>query len=334
MIPLLSVIVPVYETPEDLLRAALASVLGSSVKSLEVICVDDSPGARSSDVLREIAARDGRVKILTNECNRGVSYSRNRGLALARGEFLAFHDADDQVEPEGYARAIAFMRESGAQAVRAAHWEGKGEHFGVPFGGVVCVSTETGPEASLRRVVAWFGWTVWGGVYRRAALEGIRFCEAVNHYEDSLFNAELMAAVRCMGCLNVPFYHVVSHPNSLSRRLPGAREYLEYAHVAKMLVGVVERLRRGRHPCLAHYFSARCFHVLFSDRRVRQALVRCRERRAFCAVSRLAASRLAPLAPWPLPLALMAVRLCPGVLFWPGGLLLGWIKWSLRRWNG
>ena len=91
----LSVIIPVYNA-EDTVRGTLDSVLGQSLKEIEVICVDDGSTDRSADVVREYAARDRRVSLIRQQ-NRYAGTARNAGIDAAKGTYLFFLDADDSV---------------------------------------------------------------------------------------------------------------------------------------------------------------------------------------------------------------------------------------------
>ena len=79
----ISVIIPVYNT-EAHLNACLDGVLSQNIPHLEVICVDDGSTDRSLEVLREYAARDPRVVVLTPK-NSFAGVARNHGLEVARG---------------------------------------------------------------------------------------------------------------------------------------------------------------------------------------------------------------------------------------------------------
>lgn len=106
---LLSVVIPFYNLGE-FVEETLAAALTSSYRPLEVIIVDDgSSDAASRDRLDAIAARGlADVRVIRVE-NQGLASARNRGLRLARGEFVALLDADDKIEPDFYARAIAVL---------------------------------------------------------------------------------------------------------------------------------------------------------------------------------------------------------------------------------
>lgn len=111
--PKVSVIIPVYNT-ELYLRECLDSVIHQTLREIEIICVDDGSTDRSLEILREYEARDGRFRVLTQP-NVNAGAARNRGLDLARGEYLSFLDADDFFEPKMLERAYATARNCGAE---------------------------------------------------------------------------------------------------------------------------------------------------------------------------------------------------------------------------
>ncbi len=92
---ILSVIVPMYNA-ESTIRQALDSVLGQSLRDIEVICVDDGSKDGTVGIVREYMARDPRVSLITQQ-NRFAGAARNAGIDAAKGEYLFFLDADDYV---------------------------------------------------------------------------------------------------------------------------------------------------------------------------------------------------------------------------------------------
>lgn len=106
MAPFVSVIVPVYNA-EKYLRECLDSVVNQTLRDIEIICVDDGSTDSSPAVLAEYAARDSRVRVLTQE-NAGVGPARNAGIRAARGEFVAFLDPDDLLPDASVYEALYF----------------------------------------------------------------------------------------------------------------------------------------------------------------------------------------------------------------------------------
>lgn len=87
-----SIIVPTYNS-EAYIKQALQSVFNQSYSNWELILVDDGSSDSTVDIARNF--QDRRLKILQNNCNQGVSYSRNRGIKEARGKWIALLDSDD-----------------------------------------------------------------------------------------------------------------------------------------------------------------------------------------------------------------------------------------------
>lgn len=92
----------------DTLREAIDSILGQTVRDLELIIVDDGSTDRTPDLVSGVAAGDARVRYLKLP-HMGISGSLNAGLREARAEFIAFQDADDWSLPERIEREVAVL---------------------------------------------------------------------------------------------------------------------------------------------------------------------------------------------------------------------------------
>lgn len=106
--PRLSVIVPGYDTAPYVV-AAVRSLLGQTLRELEVIAVDD--GSRDDSVQRLLAFDDPRLAVVRQE-NRGLSGARNTGILIARAPFIGFCDSDDVWHPDKAVRQLDVMENS------------------------------------------------------------------------------------------------------------------------------------------------------------------------------------------------------------------------------
>jgi glycosyltransferase involved in cell wall biosynthesis len=88
---LVSVIIPVFNS-EKYVEEAITSVLSQTYKNIELICINDKSTDNSLSVLESFG---NRIILINNETNCGTAESRNKGIRLARGEYLAFIDNDD-----------------------------------------------------------------------------------------------------------------------------------------------------------------------------------------------------------------------------------------------
>ncbi len=106
--PTLSVIVPNYNHAK-LLPRCLDGILTQSFQPMEVIVIDDGSTDNSREVIENYAKRYPVIKTFPNDKNRGVSYTLNRGLALAKGDYVAFPGADDEVMPGIFEKQMALF---------------------------------------------------------------------------------------------------------------------------------------------------------------------------------------------------------------------------------
>lgn len=99
--PKVSIIVPVYNA-EDYLDVCLKSLVNQSFDDLEIIVIDDASSDNSLKIIKEYADKYSFVKAYYNDENLGQSVTRNKGLDLAKGEYIGFLDADDYVSLDMY----------------------------------------------------------------------------------------------------------------------------------------------------------------------------------------------------------------------------------------
>jgi len=104
--PRVTVFTPVYNR-EHTLRATIESVLAQTYRDFELLVIDDGSKDASVEVIRSYA--DPRVRLVVHEQNQGIPRTRNHGLELARGEFLAILDSDDIANRTRLARQVEFL---------------------------------------------------------------------------------------------------------------------------------------------------------------------------------------------------------------------------------
>ena len=92
----ISVVVPVFNA-EKYLRDTLDSIIGQTIQSIEIICVNDGSTDKSEIILEEYSKKDSRIKLLM-QANSGAGVARNNGMKIATGKYIAFLDGDDIYE--------------------------------------------------------------------------------------------------------------------------------------------------------------------------------------------------------------------------------------------
>jgi len=107
--PLISVIIPVFNG-NGYLPAAIQSILSQTYRNLEVIIIDDGSTDNSYEIIKRFAKIDSRVRTYRNPKNLNIAHTLNRGIKLAKGQFIARMDADDVALPHRLERQIHYLR--------------------------------------------------------------------------------------------------------------------------------------------------------------------------------------------------------------------------------
>ncbi|MGD2086730.1 MAG: glycosyltransferase [Candidatus Aminicenantes bacterium] len=112
--PLISIVVPAYNTPREWLQKAIESVVNQWYRNWELCIVNDgSPQSRVRETLDSFSQKDHRIKIKHLRRNRGIARASNEALAMAaeKSEFIAFMDSDDVLHPMALFEVVKFLNE-------------------------------------------------------------------------------------------------------------------------------------------------------------------------------------------------------------------------------
>lgn len=177
----ISVIVPVFNVA-GYLPQCVDSILSQDYGNLEVILIDDGSTDGSGEICDRYAALDSRVRAI-HQKNGGAAAAKNAGLRLATGEYLAFADSDDYLEPGAYGFLMKVLLENGADAVQGSFREvyrNRAEEQRI--------SEETleGYDYLLRFPKDFSCALLWNKLYRRALFDGV-FFEEGHKIDDEYF---------------------------------------------------------------------------------------------------------------------------------------------------
>lgn len=104
-----TVFMPVYNC-EKYLEEAIISILNQTFTNFELLIINDGSTDRSIDIINKF--KDKRIRLFNNECNKGLPYTRNRGLSLARGKYIALMDADDISKLDRLEKQVNFLNKN------------------------------------------------------------------------------------------------------------------------------------------------------------------------------------------------------------------------------
>lgn len=202
----ISVIIPVYNTAPYLERC-LDSVLQSTYRNLEIICVNDGSTDESLSILEHYQALDDRVVVI-NQNNSGVSAARNHGLAHATGAYISFVDSDDWVHPQYLECLLCAI-----------------ENADISHCGMVRINNDDlekekqqiSPIRILDTDKMNFGEIAdhcCGKLFRREIVEKLKFEESISFGEDKLFTALAFQTGKKIAVIDNVLYYYYNNPNS------------------------------------------------------------------------------------------------------------------------
>lgn len=107
--PVLSIVMPVYNR-DKYISISVKSILSQTFSDYELIIINDGSTDKTEDIIKNF--NDERIILINNEHNRGIVYSRNKGLSVARGKYIGMFDSDDIAYPQKFEEQIKFLSEN------------------------------------------------------------------------------------------------------------------------------------------------------------------------------------------------------------------------------
>lgn len=199
--PKISIIVPVYNV-ENYLRQCLDSLLCQTFTDFELICINDGSTDSSLDILREYAAGDERIRLISKE-NEGYGKTMNRGLNEARAPYIGIVESDDFVKPEMFQKLYETIEEHSVDLVKCNFYK-----YTVEEGEDIEYSCEY-PESIYGQVlepidhpeVYFANSSIWAALYNKQFLDKnkIRFNETPGaSFQDISFQFKILSSAKKM----------------------------------------------------------------------------------------------------------------------------------------
>ena len=225
---MISVIIPVYNVSKYLSRCINSVRTQAHVK--EILLIDDGSTDDSGILCDAYAAMEPLVKVLHKE-NGGLSSARNAGLDLAQGEYVAFVDSDDFLEPGAYEKLLSCAQRHEADLVCAGRSDLIGGIGDKTLG--LCPETEetiTGPEF-VARMFTWQGVdsAAWDKLYKRSLFDGLRYPEG-KICEDVPVTYRAALRANKVALLPEPVYVYYHRPGSITTAPVSQKSFHFAAH--------------------------------------------------------------------------------------------------------
>ncbi|NLI55330.1 MAG: glycosyltransferase family 2 protein [Clostridiales bacterium] len=250
---LVSVIVPIYGA-ESYLPRCLDSILAQSYGRFELILIEDGSPAGCPRICDAYAAADARVRVF-HQPNAGVSAARNAGLNVAAGEYIAFVDADDWVEPEYLNYLLGLLRQVDAPLAACNHFVHADGRDIVKFSAKYKTRRMLKREA-FESILYHLPPDVspWGKLYHRSLFEQLRYPEG-RIFEDTFLIADLLEAANRIVYGATPQYHYRFLANTISKGAfsPQKWDYVDAVeHMTSVVLTSFPELKQGCERRQAH----------------------------------------------------------------------------------
>lgn len=208
----ISIIVPVYNV-ERYIERCVESICQQTYTNTEIILVDDGSTDSSGKICDELAVKDPRIRVIHQQ-NSGLSAARNAGLAVAKGEYIAFVDSDDYIAQEMYSVMIENMEKYDLDIIGCTSFRDKGGKISGKDGdGAIRIMEH---DEMIELALDDYDVAAWDKVYKKCIWNGLRFLPG-RLFEDSAVSYLYFDKAKKVGFIDRAFYYYVKNQNSITQ---------------------------------------------------------------------------------------------------------------------
>lgn len=218
--PKVSIVVPIYNV-EKYLHECVDSILAQTLKEIEVILVDDGSPDNCGAIVDEYAKNDKRV-VPVHQKNGGYSKAVNRGIDLARGEYIGIIESDDWIEPDMYESLYQNAKKYNTDVTKGGFYYYnptlREEDQNVIWRNPRHIDLAYAPEGAFH-ITEWprligFHASIWSSIYRADFVKKIKIPDTAGaSYQDFPFMIEVMTKAERISVVKKPFVHWRNEPN-------------------------------------------------------------------------------------------------------------------------
>lgn len=231
---MISVIVPVYNKA-PYIEKCLEDICNQTYRDLEIICINDGSTDGSGEIIKTFTKKDLRFRYVEQE-NQGVSAARNRGLELAKGEYISFIDCDDGLERDMYDFLLRLLKKHDADI---AHCGYKKIHLDGSFtavGNNDIQLVQNGEEA-LECLIGgkYFTGSLWTKLYKASLFKNMKFDEQLKINEDLYMNFKVFNRAQTIVFNDATKYLYYEREESSSTRIHNKKKVIDSLKVAEYI---------------------------------------------------------------------------------------------------
>ena len=253
---LISVIIPIYNM-EKYLSRCLDSVRNNTYKNLEIICINDGSTDASLEILKEYCKRDNRI-IIINQENKKISASRNAGLDIAKGKWIAFVDPDDWIHPQYFEILLYIAYKVNADISICDSITAHGSELFSELYNINEVKYRTITKSELNTFHIARS-RVWGKLYRKDIIGKLRFISGAEPVEDNCFNTTLYSERMKYCRTECRLYYYYMREDSAIHTNTGRQSLVYTQHMIPIITTEMDLEKRQD-------MVKRCYNILLSSR--------------------------------------------------------------------
>jgi glycosyltransferase EpsJ len=262
--PIVSVIVPIYNA-ESTLRKCIDSILSQSFKNIELWLIEDGSIDKCSNICREYELLDSRVKAIYQD-NKGVSYSRNLGIAKSSGKYIQFVDADDWINQEMIMNLVNTINDNSDLVICGYNVINVCPGYTSQFERCVKNKIELDTVNFLNQFSQFYEigllQAVWNKIYRKDIIMefNLSFNKDLSLGEDMLFNINYFKSCNKISLINDVLYNYTIYPyaKSLSKKYNPKRLNSQMT-MYKSIIELLQEYRTyssSNYKCIKKYYSS------------------------------------------------------------------------------
>lgn len=243
-----SIIVPVYNTAPFLVEC-FDSILCQSYQDFEVIIVDDGSTDGSAEICDEYCNKDNRF-VVVHKVNEGVTKARNVALEISKGEFVAFVDSDDTIEPTMLEKMVGEIQHLSLDIIKSCDFRGtiESQKDIVVYSGIEALRS----LFRFERIHA----SLCLGLFRRSLFENVSFPQEIQFWEDYTITALLLSKAVKVAVIPEKFYNY--------REREGSATHIEINHKTISCLNIADYLRN---QCVyvdeCEYYNVKSYFIRF-----------------------------------------------------------------------
>ena len=273
--PQVSIIVPVYNV-EAYLPECLNSILAQTLKNIEVIVIDDGSPDHCGSIIDEYSKKDPRI-VPIHQKNSGYSASVNRGIKLAKGEYIGIIESDDWIEPNMYEKLYKNAKRFKTDVTKGGFWRydstkptGKqNEYYKNPSGIDLRLAPQKAFTLSEWPQLIAFHASIWSSIYRADFVKKIQLADTAGaSYQDFPFMVEVLCKAKSISVVPDGFVHWRNEPSQQNSTSAKGKKLLFMAENSERGINIAKStglLEQIKEPLYVHVLWANTTFFLNID---------------------------------------------------------------------